>query len=99
MNFHSDWQLYLAAFAIAIFTSLGGLWLAAKRPRWAGSTELQLFIALGTGMLLAVDVLEFFPQAFSTGNQWTGIYVIAGLFFVIFTEKYLAHRLDFLEAP
>ena len=85
-----------AIFLVSLVTTLGGLWIASRNPKWYSNDRLCALIALGTGLLLGVAFIEFLPFAFKSHDDGS-ILVISGLMFTLLVEKYVAPRLDFLE--
>ena len=92
----SEFALF-SVFGVAVVTTGGGFWIAAKRPSWYSDHALHGLVAIGTGLLLSVGLLEFLPVAFSQNPQEAPILIIAGLLFILFVENYLSPHLNFLE--
>lgn len=92
-----DWQLLAALVLIVLSTTIGGLWIARHRSSDFVTHKLPLLIAIGTGMLIMLNFVEFLPHAYATGNSWVSGFVLLGILSVIATEKYISPLLDFLE--
>ena len=93
------WSQFHALFAItlvAFLTTAGGLWIASRKPSWYTEDKLCALIALGTGLLIGVAFIEFLPISLASPSNGP-LLVIAGLFFILFVETYIAPRLNFLE--
>ena len=86
-----------AILTISLFTTFGGIWIASRKPEWYTTKRLQLFVALGTGVLLGIGFLEFLPVSFEAGGENAPLFILLGLLFIIFVETQVAPHLDFLE--
>lgn len=88
---------FLATLLIAIITTLGGLWIATRKPSWYTQERLSLFMALGAGLLLGIGFLEFLPYSMESGGRFAPVWMILGLLSVIFVETYVSPKLNFFE--
>ena len=86
---HMYWQVILFVILVTSLTSLGGWWIAQKEAK-ALFAWLPLFIAFGTGLLLAMAVTEFTPHSFAEPSPWTPLWMLFGILLVVFSDKYLA---------
>lgn len=90
-------QTILPIVLIAFTTTAGGFWIASRKPAWYSQEKLRWFVAVGTGLLLAVALIEFLFTAFQLTPRQTPFLIIAGILFILFVETYLAPHLNFFE--
>ena len=90
-------QISFALLFIVVFTTWGGLLIASQKLVWYTPQRLSMFIALGTGMLLAILFSEFLAESFHEHSHLSAALIVTGIVFVIFMETYIAPKISFLE--
>lgn len=93
----SDWQIYACISLVAALTSAGGLAIASRKPIWYNEKRMWWLIAIGTGLLFAILFLEFLPHALHQAGHQAPLLMMAGVFFILFMETYIAPKLTFWE--
>lgn len=91
-------SLFLSLFLL-IGTSylIGSLFL--KNFKLQESRNFSFLLAFGTGVLLSINFVEFYPMAFSETIFPPIFFVLLGIFFVIFMESYVGPKIPFLPTP
>lgn len=75
------WE-YLTLFLVVIFG--GGIAFYIKE---SNKTTLQLFLSFSGAYILGISVLHLMPGVFQGGDQYAGLWVLAGFFIQILLEQ------------
>lgn len=85
MNFEG---IFLVIIMSALSLALGLWWAGHQKARI--NTWTNYLIAVGAGMLLGLCLGEFLPHSFEHANRATPLIMLAGMFLVIASEKYIS---------
>lgn len=78
---------------IVLATIAAGMLLASQKDSKL-EKYMPYLISIGTGMFIALCFVEFIPHSMEHGGSTTPLLILAGFFFVIFAEKYIAPMLS-----
>lgn len=87
----------LAIFLIPVITVVVGILFVTRKGQGATPANPLRFVALSTGILIAIAFSEFVPHALAQHSRFSSLWLVAGLFFILLVENYLTPHLHFFQ--